>query len=462
MIDKVEFEKGQFWVLLSQDDGEIERVLIDLRKTAYANASAYFSRRAPIAEKLARTEEKEDAVVKKVDREAQATKKKVSLTIQERRKTWWFERFHWFITSENYLVIAGRDKIQNEVLVKHYLRRDDIYLHAEIQGAASVVIKNPTGRPVSPISLQQAAEFAVSRSTAWKTNEPCQCFWVYPDQVRKNVPGSGQAPPGSFYIVGEKHIMTMTMPQMALGVLFHITEQHVAAHAHDRRIRVDTDDTSSESPEPPPVDEELPLPLPAEPEPAPPPPPPSSEDEEDEEDAGDEEEELTDEELARIALEEPERADVARRRKERAAKRKAARERRARGRQIDKEVAEVMESEGIPIDLDVEGINALTGMPRADDEFYAAYIMVAPMSAMANFKYRVKFVPGETKKGKVWPMVSSYFTGTKGVPPEQIALIRMIPESDVINQLPFNLRLSLSGTTQKKVAQRGGKKGKKK
>jgi predicted ribosome quality control (RQC) complex YloA/Tae2 family protein len=38
------------------------------------------------------------------------------------RKAYWFERFHWFITSENYLVLSGRDAQQNELLVKRYLR----------------------------------------------------------------------------------------------------------------------------------------------------------------------------------------------------------------------------------------------------------------------------------------------------------------------------------------------------
>jgi predicted ribosome quality control (RQC) complex YloA/Tae2 family protein len=30
------------------------------------------------------------------------------------RKTQWFEKFHWFITSENFIVISGRDAQQNE------------------------------------------------------------------------------------------------------------------------------------------------------------------------------------------------------------------------------------------------------------------------------------------------------------------------------------------------------------
>jgi predicted ribosome quality control (RQC) complex YloA/Tae2 family protein len=477
MIDKVEFEKRQFWVLLTTEEGEIVRVLIDLRKTAFANASSYYDKRTPIAEKLTRTEAKEAEVVRKVDREAQASKKKAAVTIQERRKTWWFERFHWFISSENYLVLAGRDRIQNDVLVKHYLRRDDVYLHAEIHGAASVVVKNPGGKPVSPITLKQAAEFAVSRSTAWKSNEPCQCFWVYAWQVRKNVTGQQTAPTGAFYIVGEKNMMTMTMPQMGIGVLFHVTETHVAAHHDERKIRVDDDESASasldvvEEPVMPQLTEEeieaqLALPVAASPDEHEGEPEPdagvetSEEEAEMEEDDG--EEELTDEELMRIALEEPERADVARRRLERRAKRNRPKVKKV----IEPEVVEVMESEGISVDIDIEGINALTGLPRPEDEFYAAYPMVAPLSALLNFKYKVKFQPGDTKKGKAWPVIRDYFTSVKGVPPEQTGLIKLIPETDVINLLPFNLKVILGagGTAVQKKRQggKGKKKGRKK
>lgn len=38
------------------------------------------------------------------------------------RKPHWFERFHWFISSENYLVVSGRDAQQNELLVKRYMK----------------------------------------------------------------------------------------------------------------------------------------------------------------------------------------------------------------------------------------------------------------------------------------------------------------------------------------------------
>ena len=42
--------------------------------------------------------------------------------VQQVRKPYWFERFNWFVSGENYLVLSGRDAQQNELLVKRYLR----------------------------------------------------------------------------------------------------------------------------------------------------------------------------------------------------------------------------------------------------------------------------------------------------------------------------------------------------
>lgn len=63
-------------------------------------------------------------------------------SLQVARKTYWFEKFNWFITSENYLVLSGRDAQQNEVVVKKYLRPGDIYVHADLHGASSCVVRN--------------------------------------------------------------------------------------------------------------------------------------------------------------------------------------------------------------------------------------------------------------------------------------------------------------------------------
>jgi predicted ribosome quality control (RQC) complex YloA/Tae2 family protein len=69
-------------------------------------------------------------------------------TAQQVRKPYWFERFCYFISSENYLVLSGRDMQQNELLVKRYLRRGDLYVHADLHGASTTIIKNHTpGQP---------------------------------------------------------------------------------------------------------------------------------------------------------------------------------------------------------------------------------------------------------------------------------------------------------------------------
>jgi hypothetical protein len=67
------------------------------------------------------------------------------------RKPFWFEKFCWFVTSDNLLVVSGRDAQQNELLVKRYLRKDDLYVHADLHGAATTIVRNDTtGRPGAP------------------------------------------------------------------------------------------------------------------------------------------------------------------------------------------------------------------------------------------------------------------------------------------------------------------------
>ena len=43
---------------------------------------------------------------------------KAVTSAQQLRKPHWFEKFNWFVTSENHLVLSGRDAQQNELLVK--------------------------------------------------------------------------------------------------------------------------------------------------------------------------------------------------------------------------------------------------------------------------------------------------------------------------------------------------------
>jgi hypothetical protein len=122
-----------------------------------------------------------------------ATAQSSQSAIRQMRKPAWFEKFFWFISSENYIVIGGRDAHQNELIVKRewewcvcvcvkggaaltthappkgYLRKGDIYVHADLHGATSCVIKQkiPSVGDVPPSTLSQAGMFSICRSAAW-------------------------------------------------------------------------------------------------------------------------------------------------------------------------------------------------------------------------------------------------------------------------------------------------------
>lgn len=49
----------------------------------------------------------------------------------------------------------------NEMLVKRHLRSRDVYVHADMHGAASVVIKNPSGKEPPPKTLHEAGIMAL-------------------------------------------------------------------------------------------------------------------------------------------------------------------------------------------------------------------------------------------------------------------------------------------------------------
>jgi len=80
----------------------------------------------------------------------------------------WFERFDWFISSENYLIISGKNAQQNEALVKKYMDKNDLFMHSEMAGAAIAIVKNPKGGPVPPITLNEAAIYEVCHSHSWE------------------------------------------------------------------------------------------------------------------------------------------------------------------------------------------------------------------------------------------------------------------------------------------------------
>ena len=131
----------------------------------------------------------------------------------------WYEKLRWFLSSDNTLVIGGRDANSNESVVKKYMEPNDIYLHADIHGASSTVIKLQ-GNEINDNLVKESGEFAASFSSAWSLGFTSQdVFWVRPDQVTKT-PESGEfLPKGSFVIRGHRNYIRGARVKLAIGIV---------------------------------------------------------------------------------------------------------------------------------------------------------------------------------------------------------------------------------------------------
>lgn len=167
------------------------KVDISLELSAYANARKYFEERKVAQKKENKTIEASGKALKSAQIKTAQALKEVQLksSIIKSRKVLWFEKFHWFISSENYIVIAGRDSQQNEMIVKRYLRPGDLYVHADLHGASSVVIKNRSSKERIPAkTIEEAGCFSVCHSSAWASKVPVRAWWVNAEQVSKTAP----------------------------------------------------------------------------------------------------------------------------------------------------------------------------------------------------------------------------------------------------------------------------------
>lgn len=131
----------------------------------------------------------------------------------------WYEKHRWFISSDNTLVVGGRDANSNELIVKKYLDPNDIYLHADIHGASSVSIKL-NGEELNENIIKESGEFAASFSSAWSMGFTTQdVYWVHPDQVTKT-PESGEfLKKGSFVIRGHRNYIRSARVRLGIGIV---------------------------------------------------------------------------------------------------------------------------------------------------------------------------------------------------------------------------------------------------
>ncbi|SDY78715.1 ribosome rescue protein RqcH [Halopenitus persicus] len=159
----------------------------------------------------------------------------------------WYERFRWFRTSDDFLVIGGRNADQNEELVKKYMDKHDRFFHTQAHGGPVTLLKaSGPSEPSEPVdfpetSLEEAAQFAVSYSSDWKDGRGAgDAYMVEPDQVSKT-PESGEfLEKGGFAIRGDRTYFEDVPCRVAVGVQCEPVTQVIGGPPSAIRDRVAT------------------------------------------------------------------------------------------------------------------------------------------------------------------------------------------------------------------------------
>ncbi len=197
-----------------------ESIELDYRKSAVENANLFYKQAKKAASKAEGAKKAIQRTLKLIETAEETPPVEITPTqLVKKRKKKWYESFRWFKSSEGVLVLGGRDVKTNTTLYKKHMNPDDLFMHAEFRGAPVVIIKK-SEKPVSDTTLQEAAQFAVSFSRAWKSGwGQGDVYWVTPDQVSESPPSGEYLQRGSFMVRGQRNYVKGVPLRIAVGVV---------------------------------------------------------------------------------------------------------------------------------------------------------------------------------------------------------------------------------------------------
>lgn len=186
--------------------GDFDRIVLDYRKDVHGNAQDFYARRREAKDKAERVRQVLAETRAELERAKKAAVRKARRPKVKATKSFWFEAYKWFQSSEGFLVLAGRDAKTNDSLVKKHLKDGDRYAHADLHGAPSVVVKD--GSRAGEATLREACTFSLVHSKAWSAGLAAgSAYWVLPEQVSKEPESGEYLPRGAFVIRGKRNYL---------------------------------------------------------------------------------------------------------------------------------------------------------------------------------------------------------------------------------------------------------------
>ena len=223
LTEDIEMIDRRLGVFAADIDGR--KIVLKAERDARENAQEYFEDAKRLKSKLDGARSAIEETKKKLQLLEKEKKESARLTTgkKKRSRKEWYEHYRWFISSEGAIVLAGKDAKSNDQLVKKHLQPGDRYVHADIHGAPSVVVKRTEG--MTEATLEEAAIFSLAMSKAWNAGIGSgSAYWVTPEQVSKT-PQSGEfIAKGAFVIRGKRNYFEKLPVRLAVGICRGLSE----------------------------------------------------------------------------------------------------------------------------------------------------------------------------------------------------------------------------------------------
>ncbi|PIN75212.1 hypothetical protein COV17_04085 [Candidatus Woesearchaeota archaeon CG10_big_fil_rev_8_21_14_0_10_36_11] len=197
------------------------QIEIDLTKSVDENAGTYFNLAKKAKKKLTGAEkalkESQEKLATLQEQEEKYQQQEEVKQAKSDRKREWYEKFHWFTSSEGFLCIGGKDSTSNEIVIKKHMDKEDIVLHTDMAGSPFFVVKN--GQEATDKTIQEAAQAVAVHSRAWKLGHTtADVFYVRPEQVTKEAKAGENLAKGSFMVYGKTQYHHPKL-EYALGIV---------------------------------------------------------------------------------------------------------------------------------------------------------------------------------------------------------------------------------------------------
>jgi predicted ribosome quality control (RQC) complex YloA/Tae2 family protein len=192
------------------------KIKIDINKSIEKNAAEYFEKSKKAKKKIEGAKQALQKSLKKLEK-LKKEKPKEKKKPEKKRKKEWYEKFRWFISSEGFLCIGGRDATTNEIIIKKYAEANDLVFHTDIAGSPFFIIKTEGKKPGEK-TIKETAKATASFSKAWKLGlGNMDVFYVNPEQVTKKAKAGEYLQKGAFMIYGKKNYIKSDI-NLAIGI----------------------------------------------------------------------------------------------------------------------------------------------------------------------------------------------------------------------------------------------------